>query len=261
MPPPRPPTSTSTENLILKCQKEARLLLSSLFKNAISVRSSFVLTPLPQTHKKCLPPEWSVHPPNQEVHPPRDTLALAIQVDSSSPGSVSFYETASGRSVGSVGPEYRGSVVVVPWRPGLKFICSPSCRRRSGCRVGVVREAKPKGAIKTKTPLGSAAASSASRSGVGGGDTGSPAVGNTPGTKPVPPTPRGSAARPTTLDAGDRNHDSKSTMGSKRHGDHKHVSFDDGSIGGKSSIETDNGGSRPYQEPRVTPQQRQRCKE
>ncbi|KAK1237375.1 hypothetical protein MKX08_003000 [Trichoderma sp. CBMAI-0020] len=115
--PPKPHTQ-STENLLLKCQKE--------------------------THKKCLPPEWSIHPPNKEILPPPDTLALAIQIDSSSSSTrINFLEAASNRSVGSIlGAEYRGSIVVVPWRPGLKFVCVATCRRRSGCRVGVVREAK-----------------------------------------------------------------------------------------------------------------------
>ncbi|KAM0517703.1 hypothetical protein ACHAPE_004676 [Trichoderma viride] len=118
-----PPKQTqSTETLLLKCQKE--------------------------THKRCLPPEWSTHPPNKEILPPPDTLALAIQIDSSSSSSsssltrINFLDAASNRSVGSIlGAEYRGSIVVVPWRPGLKFVCVATCRRRSGCRVGVVREA------------------------------------------------------------------------------------------------------------------------
>ncbi|KAM0460347.1 hypothetical protein ACHAPV_005138 [Trichoderma viride] len=124
--PPKPQTQ-STENLLLKCQKE--------------------------THKKCLPPEWSIHPPNKEILPPPDTLALAIQIDSSSsssPTRINFLDAASNRSVGSIlGAEYRGSIVVVPWRPGLKFVCVATCRRRSGCRVGVVREAK-RGAVAAK---------------------------------------------------------------------------------------------------------------
>ncbi|PTB35896.1 hypothetical protein M441DRAFT_151873 [Trichoderma asperellum CBS 433.97] len=114
--PPKSHTSQSTENLLLKCQKE--------------------------THKKCLPPEWSIHPPNKEILPPPETLALAIQIESSSPNRVNFFEADSNRPVGSIGAEYRGSIVVVPWRPGLKFVCVATCRRRSGCRVGVVREAK-----------------------------------------------------------------------------------------------------------------------
>ncbi|PNP40047.1 hypothetical protein TGAMA5MH_07969 [Trichoderma gamsii] len=118
--PPKPQTQ-STENLLLKCQKE--------------------------THKKCLPPEWSIHPPNKEILPPPDTLALAIQIDASSSSSsltrINFLDAASNRSVGSIlGAEYRGSIVVVPWRPGLKFVCVATGRRRSGCRIGVVREAK-----------------------------------------------------------------------------------------------------------------------
>lgn len=100
-----------------------------------------------QTRKKCLPPEWSIHPPNKEILPPPDTLALAIQIDASSSSSsltrINFLDAASNRSVGSIlGAEYRGSIVVVPWRPGLKFVCVATGRRRSGCRIGVVREAK-----------------------------------------------------------------------------------------------------------------------
>ncbi|KAL6900409.1 hypothetical protein GGI43DRAFT_405355 [Trichoderma evansii] len=114
--PPKQNTSQSTENLLLKCQKE--------------------------THKKCLPPDWTIYPHNREVRPPPDTLALAIQIESSSPTCVNFFEADTNHSVGSIGAEYRGSIVVVPWRPGLKFVCVATCRRRSGCRIGVVREAK-----------------------------------------------------------------------------------------------------------------------
>lgn len=115
---------------------------SSTSSNSIEFNTQLTILPL-QTHKKCLPPEWSIHPPNKEILPPHDTLALAIQIDSSSLTRVDFLEASSNRSVGSIlGAEYRGSIVVVPWRPGLKFVCVATCRRRSGCRVGVVREAK-----------------------------------------------------------------------------------------------------------------------
>ncbi|EHK49584.1 hypothetical protein TRIATDRAFT_92626 [Trichoderma atroviride IMI 206040] len=148
--PPKPQTQ-STENLLLKCQKE--------------------------THKKCLPPEWSIHPPNKEILPPHDTLALAIQIDSSSPSTrINFLEAASNRSVGSIlGAEYRGSIVVVPWRPGLKFVCVATCRRRSGCRVGVVREAKRGAAaaasaqMKKDSAVAAAATVAAAKRSVGGG--------------------------------------------------------------------------------------------
>ncbi|KAH0493530.1 hypothetical protein TgHK011_000194 [Trichoderma gracile] len=108
------PTSASTETLLLKCQKE--------------------------THKSPLPPIWTSHPPNQEIHPPPNTLALAIRIDAAFPTSIRFYESATNRPVGAVGPEFRGSLVLVPWRPGLKFVVAPSCRRRNGCLVGVIRE-------------------------------------------------------------------------------------------------------------------------
>ncbi|KAL6854476.1 hypothetical protein J3F83DRAFT_483941 [Trichoderma novae-zelandiae] len=111
-----PPTSASTETLLLKCRKE--------------------------THKPPLPPTWSSHPPNQEIHPPRDTLALAVRIDAAAPTSVRFYDAATNRPVGSVGPEFRGSLVLVPWRPGLKFVVAPTCRRRGGCLVGIIREGK-----------------------------------------------------------------------------------------------------------------------
>lgn len=137
-----PPKQTqSTETLLLKCQKEVRHPQSQSQSTSIKLTISLL-----QTHKKCLPPEWSTHPPNKEILPPPDTLALAIQIDSSSSSSltrINFLDAASNRSVGSIlGAEYRGSIVVVPWRPGLKFVCVATCRRRSGCRVGVVREAK-----------------------------------------------------------------------------------------------------------------------
>ncbi|KAL7896200.1 hypothetical protein HDV63DRAFT_385127 [Trichoderma sp. SZMC 28014] len=139
--PPNPQTQ-STENLLLKCQKE--------------------------THKQCLPPEWSIHPPNKEILPPHDTLALAIQIDSPPLTRIDFLEANSNRSVGSIlGAEYRGSIVVVPWRPGLKFVCVATCRRRSGCRVGVVREAKGvmmrKGAVVASIAADAAAKRSAGR--------------------------------------------------------------------------------------------------
>ncbi|EGR46321.1 uncharacterized protein TRIREDRAFT_123095 [Trichoderma reesei QM6a] len=108
------PTSASTETLLLKCQKE--------------------------THKSPLPPTWTSHPPNQEIHPPPNTLALAIRIDAAFPTSIRFYESATNRPVGAVGPEFRGSLVLVPWRPGLKFVVAPSCRRSNGCLVGVIRE-------------------------------------------------------------------------------------------------------------------------
>ncbi|PTB63438.1 hypothetical protein BBK36DRAFT_1181947 [Trichoderma citrinoviride] len=122
------PTSASTETLLLKCQKE--------------------------THKPPLPPTWTTHPPNQEIHPPRDTLALAIRIDAAAPTSIRFYDSATNRPVGSVGPEFRGSLVLVPWRPGLKFVVAPTCRRRSGCLVGIIREGKgtPPRATSAETP-------------------------------------------------------------------------------------------------------------
>ncbi|KAL6879846.1 hypothetical protein HDV57DRAFT_97198 [Trichoderma longibrachiatum] len=110
------PTSASTETLLLKCQKE--------------------------THKPPLPPIWTTHPPNQEIHPPPNTLALAIRIDAAAPTSIRFYESATNRPVGAVGPEFRGSLVLVPWRPGLKFVIAPSCRRKDGCLVGIIREGK-----------------------------------------------------------------------------------------------------------------------
>ncbi|KAM0254607.1 hypothetical protein ACHAQJ_006643 [Trichoderma viride] len=203
MPPPRPATSTSTENLLLKCQKETR--------------------------KKCLPPEWSIHPPNQEIRPPPDTLALAIQVDSSSPNSVNFFETDSNRSVGSIGPEYRGSIVVVPWRPGLKFVCVATCRRRSGCRVGVVREAKGVRATRTKG-VDIDAASATSNGSV---------VDNMWPTTPISST--SSSTADTTPGSSGDNRSRQHIMGTKRYGSNKHVSFADRSISGKSSIKVDNG--------------------
>ncbi|KAL7784641.1 hypothetical protein V8C37DRAFT_395510 [Trichoderma ceciliae] len=216
MPPPRPPTSTSTENLLLKCQKE--------------------------THKKCLPPEWSIYPPNQDIHPPQDTLALAIQIDSSSPSSVHFYEGDSNRSVGSIGPEYRGSIVVVPWRPGLKFVCVATCRRRSGCRVGVVREAK-KGGIKAKSVhVGIHAASATSSSNVGGNHNSNPEADDTRGTTVITTNSGSSTAVIAPGSRGESNGNMR-IMGNKRQGSKKHVSFEDRrSLSGKSSIETESGG-------------------
>ncbi|KAL7812087.1 hypothetical protein V8C44DRAFT_364778 [Trichoderma aethiopicum] len=123
------PTSASTETLLLKCQKE--------------------------THKPPLPPTWTTHPPNQEIHPPPNTLALAIRIDAAAPTSIRFYESATNRPVGAVGPEFRGSLVLVPWRPGLKFVIAPSCRRKDGCLVGIIREGKagsPRGASPAETP-------------------------------------------------------------------------------------------------------------
>ncbi|TFA99843.1 hypothetical protein CCMA1212_008167 [Trichoderma ghanense] len=118
------PTSASTETLLLKCQKE--------------------------TQKPPLPPTWTSPPPNTEIHPPSTTIALAIRIDAAAPTSIRFYESATNRPVGSLGPEFRGSLVLVPWRPGLKFVVAPSCRRRNGCLVGIIREGK--GALR-ETPV------------------------------------------------------------------------------------------------------------
>ncbi|RFU81791.1 hypothetical protein TARUN_381 [Trichoderma arundinaceum] len=215
MPPPRHPTSTSTENLVLRCQKE--------------------------THRRCLPPVWAIHPPNQEIHPPKDTLAIAVQIDASSPNTVQIYESDTNRSVGSIGPEYRGSIVVVPWRPGLKFVCSATCRRRSGCRVGVVREAKAKGVLKTKS-IGAAAGSVARNSIAAGNHTRGPVLDNTRRITTTSPATVANAAR-ITPDGGTYDRNRLRIIDNKRPGHSKHVSFDDRSMSGKNSIEVRSIGS------------------
>ncbi|KAL7929848.1 hypothetical protein V8C35DRAFT_314468 [Trichoderma chlorosporum] len=212
MPPPKPATSTSTENLLLKCQKETR--------------------------KKCLPPEWSIRPPNQEFHPPKDTIALAVQIDASSPSAVSFYESATDRLVGSIGHEFRGSMVIVPWRPGLKFVCQSNYRRRAGCRIGIVREAKGRMGVRMKSiDVSKTTVISSKKSGIAK-ESRKSAVGAEnvlPAASPKTPSPTGKSGhisripRPISRD--------------KSHSSRKHVSIDDRGISGKSSIETDGSGS------------------
>ncbi|EHK19617.1 uncharacterized protein TRIVIDRAFT_111685 [Trichoderma virens Gv29-8] len=257
MPPPKPSTSTSTENLLLKCQKETR--------------------------KKCLPPEWSIYPPNQPTSPPFDTLALAIQIDASSPSSVTFYESATDRLVGSIGPEYRGSIVIVPWRPGLKFVCQSTCRRRTGCRVGVVREAKARGVPRLRSVGGGNIAIAKSRNTFAQNKNTSaekkntvmesriPSLGNkrsdAAGAENAPPAFPPKAASPTASLTASPTSKSKSGYISriprrvsvdKTQASTKHVSFDEKSISGKSSIATDGGGS-PKLRAKIDLQPRQRC--
>ncbi|PNP56134.1 hypothetical protein THARTR1_03659 [Trichoderma harzianum] len=231
MPPPKPATSTSTENLLLKCQKETR--------------------------KKCLPPEWSIYPPNQPTKPPHDTLALAIQIDASSPSAVTFYESATDRLVGSIGPEYRGSIVVVPWRPGLKFVCQSTCRRRTGCRIGVVREAKGRAGVRMKSvgvgniPAATAATISAVKS--------SASVENkkrTVDAENAPPAPPPKIASPTSK-SGYISRIPRRVSIDKPPAVGKHVTFDDKSMSGKSPIET-HGGRLPRPRAKIDTKQGQR---
>ncbi|KAK0760718.1 hypothetical protein N5P37_006916 [Trichoderma harzianum] len=228
MPPPKPATSTSTENLLLKCQKETR--------------------------KKCLPPEWSIYPPNQPVKPPPDTLALAIQIDASSPSAVTFYESATDRLVGSIGSEYRGSIVVVPWRPGLKFVCQSTCRRRTGCRIGVVREAKGRAGVRMKSVgvgnIAAAKAISAAKSSASAENKKSAADAEN-----VPPAAPPKIASPTSKNGYISRIPRRVSIDKPAVG--KHVTFDDKSISGKSSIQTHGGRlPRPRAKSDVKPGQR-----
>ncbi|QYT06144.1 hypothetical protein H0G86_013009 [Trichoderma simmonsii] len=233
MPPPKPATSTSTENLLLKCQKETR--------------------------KKCLPPEWSIYPPNQPVKPPPDTLALAIQIDASSPSAVTFYESASDRLVGSIGSEYRGSIVVVPWRPGLKFVCQSTCRRRTGCRIGVVREAKGRAGVRMKS-AGVANITAASRpAGTISTAKSSASAENKKSTilaENVPPAAPPKIASPTSKN-GYISRIPRRVSIDKPPAVGKHVSFDDKSISGKSPIQT-HGGRLPRPRAKSDPKPGQR---
>ncbi|KAJ4856535.1 hypothetical protein T069G_09903 [Trichoderma breve] len=232
MPPPKPATSTSTENLLLKCQKETR--------------------------KKCLPPEWSIYPPNQPTRPPPDTLALAIQIDASSPSAVTFYESATDRLVGSIGSEYRGSIVVVPWRPGLKFVCQSTCRRRTGCRIGVVREAKGRAGVRMKsvgvrniTNIPAAATVSAVKS-----SASAESKKSTADAENAPPAAPPKIASPTSK-SGYISRIPRRVSIDKPPATGKHVTFDDKSISGKSPIQI-NGGRlpRPRAKSDVKPGQR-----
>ncbi|KAL7907801.1 hypothetical protein GGI35DRAFT_67757 [Trichoderma velutinum] len=229
MPPPKPATSTSTENLLLKCQKETR--------------------------KKCLPPEWSIYPPNQPTRPPHDTLALAIQIDASSPSAVTFYESATDRLVGSIGSEYRGSIVVVPWRPGLKFVCQSTCRRRTGCRIGVVREAKGRAGVRMKnvrvSNIATAATISAAKS-----SASAETKKSITGAENVPPAAPPKMASPTSKN-GYISRIPRRVSINKPPATGKHVTFDDKSINGKSSIQT-HGGRLPRPRAKIDPKQGQR---
>ncbi|KAF3066848.1 hypothetical protein CFAM422_008950 [Trichoderma lentiforme] len=229
MPPPKPATSTSTENLLLKCQKETR--------------------------KKCLPPEWSIYPPNQPTKPPPDTLALAIQIDASSPSAVTFYESATDRLVGSIGSEYRGSIVVVPWRPGLKFVCQSTCRRRTGCRIGVVREAKGRAGVRMKSVgvgnIAAAKAISAAKSSASAENKKS-----TVDAENAPSTALPKIASPTSKN-GYISRIPRRVSIDKPPATSKHVTFDDKSISGKSSLQTHGGRlPRPRAKSDVKPGQR-----
>lgn len=234
MPPPKPATSTSTENLLLKCQKETR--------------------------KKCLPPEWSIYPPNQPVKPPPDTLALAIQIDASSPSAVTFYESATDRLVGSIGSEYRGSIVVVPWRPGLRFVCQSTCRRRTGCRIGVVREAKGRPGVRMKS-VGVVNITAASRPAANISAVKSSASGeikkSTVDAEIVPPAAPPKIASPTSKRSGYISRIPRRVSIDKPPATGKHVTFDDKSISGKSSIHI-NGGRLPRPRAKSDPKPGQR---
>ncbi|KAK4082272.1 uncharacterized protein Triagg1_2084 [Trichoderma aggressivum f. europaeum] len=233
MPPPKPATSTSTENLLLKCQKETR--------------------------KKCLPPEWSIYPPNQPTNPPPDTLALAIQIDASSPTAVSFYESATDRLVGSIGSEYRGSIVVVPWRPGLKFVCQSTCRRRTGCRIGVVREAKGRAGVRMKSVgVGNitAAAAAAATISVAKNSASGENKKSTADAENATPAALPKIASPTSK-SGYISRIPRRISIDKPPTAGKHVSFDDKSISGKSSIQT-HGGRLPRPRAKIDTKQGQR---
>ncbi|KAL6799523.1 hypothetical protein GGI42DRAFT_56900 [Trichoderma sp. SZMC 28013] len=230
MPPPKPATSTSTENLLLKCQKETR--------------------------KKCLPPEWSIYPPNQPTRPPHDTLALAIQIDASSPSAVTFYESATDRLVGSIGSEYRGSIVVVPWRPGLKFVCQSTCRRRTGCRIGVVREAKGRAGVRMKSiGVGNTNAAAATISAAKSSDSGDNKK-STVDAENAPPAALPKIASPTSK-RGYISRIPRRVSIDKPPAVGKHVSFDDKSISGKSPIQT-RGGRLPRPRAKIDTKQGQR---
>ncbi|KAL7955961.1 hypothetical protein V8C34DRAFT_229966 [Trichoderma compactum] len=230
MPPPKPATSTSTENLLLKCQKETR--------------------------KKCLPPEWSIHPPNQPTRPPPDTLALAIQIDASSPSAVTFYESATDRLVGSIGSEYRGSIVLVPWRPGLKFVCQSTCRRRTGCRIGVVREANGRAGVRMKSAgvgnITAAATTISTSKNSASAENKRSTVDAENATSAAPPK----IASPTS-NSGYISRIPRRVSIDKPPAVGKHVGSDDKSISGKSSIQT-HGGRLPRPRAKIDTKQGQR---
>lgn len=61
------------------------------------------------------------------VEPTNDVVAIVVDMRNASSNSVYIHEI-NDDYVDMVGLDFRGYVVIVPWEPGLKFMCYGSCK-------------------------------------------------------------------------------------------------------------------------------------
>jgi hypothetical protein len=67
------------------------------------------------------------------VQPTNDVVAIVVDMRNASSNSLNIHDN-NDEYVDKVGLDFKGSLVIVPWMTGLKFICYGSCK------VGLVYE-------------------------------------------------------------------------------------------------------------------------
>jgi len=82
----------------------------------------------------CSAPEWKDHDDLDTVEPASDVVAIIVDMHDAS--GVLYIHDAADDYKDMIGMDFKGSMVVVPWARGLKFICY------GPCRVGTIRPAE-----------------------------------------------------------------------------------------------------------------------
>ncbi|KAH6705667.1 hypothetical protein EV126DRAFT_172648 [Verticillium dahliae] len=86
-----------------------------------------------ETGKSCSYPSWRDYDDLETAVPANNTAAILVKVRKTS-GVVYIHVDGTDEYKDRVGLDYKGYTVIVPWKPGLKFICYGSCR------IGLVEE-------------------------------------------------------------------------------------------------------------------------
>ncbi|KAK3362397.1 hypothetical protein B0T25DRAFT_5554 [Lasiosphaeria hispida] len=85
-----------------------------------------------ETGKRCKGLTWSAFGDLDVLQPSGDILAIVVDMRTASNNSLYIHDF-NNDFIDKVGLDYKGSMVIVPWQEGLKFICYGSCD------VGVVQ--------------------------------------------------------------------------------------------------------------------------
>ncbi|KAI3534061.1 hypothetical protein CABS02_13382 [Colletotrichum abscissum] len=79
-----------------------------------------------QTGKRCSKPNWQ-NLKDIQKEPGPGTIALLVDMHDAE-GCVVYIQDQHNNLVGMVGKEDRGFTIIIPWKTGLRFMCSGNCK-------------------------------------------------------------------------------------------------------------------------------------